>query len=187
MRVGCFLCSQEEWRQNPVDSSTADGQTLDFGRRPAQSCSAARAFRTSSLMAPDAKRQTSTWGGGRGRLLPSSAPQGKYQEVLPLANPSGRQLGRPRGRWATRRTRAQSVGQWPTAFLWGGAGACTLRRKRIFQESAPSACCQSRFCLPTEGNLRSLSQRARGGYIPQRPRGQLRDTILGGASCEGGS
>ena len=42
-------------------------------------------------------------------------------------------------------------GRWP----WVGAGACTLHRKPTIDESAPSACCQRRFCLPTEGNLRS--------------------------------
>ena len=45
-----------------------------------------------------------------------------------------------------------------------GAGACTLRRKRTFDGSGPSACCQSRCFSPTEGDLRSSSQEARESH-----------------------
>ena len=53
-----------------------------------------------------------------------------------------------------RRIRGQQVVQRPTSEV----------RKPTFDESAPSACCQSRFCLPTEGNLRSSNREARESH-----------------------
>ena len=53
-------------------------------------------------------------------------------------------------------------GPWLTAHQWDGAGACTLHRKPTFDESAPSASCQSRFCLPTEEQFAVLKPRSNG-------------------------
>ena len=77
--------------------------------------------------------------------------------------------------------------QLPAAFLWVGAGACTLCRKRTFDGSTPSACCRSRCCSPIEGDLRSSNQEAReshptmstwipSGYNPWRSK--LRRKVL---------
>ena len=120
-------------------------------------------------------------GGGRGRLITSFAPQGKHQDIFLLVVPPGRQSG------GNTSNPSSKCGQWPTAFPWSGAGACTLRTKLTFGGSDPSACCHSRCCSPTEGDLRSLSQEAReshptmstwttSGYNPWRSK--LRRKVL---------
>ena len=66
-------------------------------------------------------------------------------------------------------------GRWLTAYLWVGAGACTLHRKPTSQLRRPVV----KVSFVDRGQ-------PQGSHIPLRPRGQLRETILGGASCEGG-
>ena len=158
-----------------------------FRAPPGTELLSSEGFRTLSLMAQEVKRQTSNssastleWG-----TWPTASTECASREVS--GGFSVGQASRPPV-WAFKRSMGNVLnpsaefGPWLTAYLWVGAGACTLHRKPTFDESAPSACCQSRFA----------SDRGQPAVLKPRSKGVTSHNvyvdnfgILGGASCEG--